>query len=198
MNYYNTTIFTYDEFVKENNTNKISKNEKLIFDNINKYLELNEIFDTNINKLDYTLEEYKHPVYDNEINKTYFFNSKNGNKYRTDFVILKEDNSNLKDSRLFNKKFISISFSLAESTEINYDEPTNLNELYDVMGRIRYLIGINEHKINEGYVFMFGKPTDDKIKMYKYFIKICFPNYRLIIDNTTGFKTSNIGYYLIK
>jgi len=45
---------------------------------------------------------------------------------------------------------------------------------------------------------MFGKPSDDKIRMYEYFIKICFPDYKLVIDYTSGFPNTNIGYYLIK
>jgi hypothetical protein len=45
---------------------------------------------------------------------------------------------------------------------------------------------------------MFGKPSDDKIRMYEYFIKISFPDYKLVIDYTSGFSNTNIGYYLIK
>ena len=73
-------------------------------------------------------------------------------------VILIEKDLNLKDSRLHDKKFISISFSLYDSDNENYDTPTDLNELYDVMSRIRHLIELNEYRIDNGYIFMFGKP----------------------------------------
>jgi hypothetical protein len=61
-----------------------------------------------------------------------------------------------------------------------------------------FTIQLNEYKTKDNYVFMFGKPSDDKIRMYEYFIKICFPDYKLVIDYTSGFPNINIGYYLIK
>jgi hypothetical protein len=61
--------------------------------------------------------------------------------------------------------------------------------------------------MKNNYIFMFGKPNDNKINMYEYFIKICFPDYKLIKDytypgkcllfNCSGFKFTNVGYYLI-
>jgi hypothetical protein len=202
MIYYKTTLFTYNEFIKENNTNRLSKSEKLDnsigvvnFMNINK---VNEIFDSKLDKLEYNEEKYKHSKYTNEENIIYYFKSKSNIEYRLDLVILMEENSSLKDVRLHDKKFISVSFSVANSNDENYDTPTNLNELYDVMSRIRYLIELNEYKINNGYVFMFCKPSANKIRMYEYFIKYCFPDYKLIIDYTSGFTNTTIGYYLIK
>ena len=129
---------------------------------------------------------------------TYFFKSKSDTEYRLDLVILIEQNSSLKDQRLYDKKFISVSFSLSDSKEENYDNETGLDELYDVMSRIRYLIELNEYKTKNGYIFMFGKPSINKIKMYEYFIKICFPDYRLVLDFTSGFPNTSVGYYLIK
>jgi hypothetical protein len=203
MIYYKTTISTYNDFIKENGTNRLSKNEKLEVPGcgVNKFLsikKIDEIFDSKIDKLEYKEEEYKHPKYSNEKNITYFFKSKSNTEYRLDLVILIEEDSNLKDKRLHNKKFISVSFSLANSSSDNYDDVTNLDELYDVMSRIRYLIELNEYKTKHNYIFMFGKPSDDKIKMYEYFIKICFPDYKLILDYTSGFPNTNIGYYLNK
>ena len=202
MIYYKTSIFTYKEFLKENNTDRLSKTEKIKSEsNITKYLnmkKLNEIFDKEIEDLEYEMEVYKHPEYDDEENITYLFNSEKNNKYRLDLVILKEYNENLKDIRLHNKKFISVSFSKSDSTILNYDNETNLYELYDVMGRIRYLIKLNEYKTEHGYVFMFGKPSENKINMYEYFIKVCFPDYKLIKDYSSGFEHIKIGYYLIR
>ncbi len=80
MIYYKTTLFTYNEFIKENNTNRLSKSEKLDtsigvvnFMNINK---VNEIFDSKLDKLEYNEEEYKHAKYPNEENIIYYFKSK--------------------------------------------------------------------------------------------------------------------------
>lgn len=202
MIYYKTSLYTYNEFLKENKTNRLSKTEKLDqsgagvvkFLNIEK---IDEIFDSKIDKLEYKEEKYKHSKYTGEENITYFFKSKSDTEYRLDLVILIEKDSDLKDVRLHNKKFISVSFSLSNSNEENYDEQTGLDELYDVMSRIRYLIELNEYKTKYDYIFMFGKPADNKIKMYEYFIKICFPDYRLIKDYTSGFTNTNIGYYLV-
>lgn len=196
---YKTSLYTYNEFIKENKTNRLSKNEKLEqpgagvvnFLNIEK---IDEIFDSKIDKL-----EYKEKATDRlNGNITYFFKSKSNTEYRLDLVVLLEKNEDLKDKRLHNKKFISVSFSLSSSNYENYDDQTNLNELYDVMSRIRYLIQLNEYKTNLNYVFMFGKPAENKINMYKYFIKICFPDYKLVVDYTSGFPNTNVGYYLIK
>jgi hypothetical protein len=201
MFYYKTSLFTYNEFIKENKSNRLSKNEKIKYNTgVVKYLNIeniNEVFDKELNYLDYDIESYKHKVYRDEKNITYFFNSKKNNRYRLDLVILKENNEDLKDKRLHNKKFISVSFSKFDATDYDYDNETNLYELYDVMSRIRYLIKINEHKMKNNYIFMFGKPNDNKINMYEYFIKICFPDYKLIKDYTSGFKFTNVGYYLI-
>jgi hypothetical protein len=192
MIYYKTSIFTYKEFLKENNTDRLSKTEKIKSEsNITKYLnmkKLNEIFDKEIEDLEYETEVYKHPEYDDEENITYLFNSEKNNKYRLDLVILKEYNENLKDIRLHNKKFISVSFSKSDSTI----------ELYDLMSRIRYLIKLNEYKTEHGYVFMFGKPSENKINMYEYFIKVCFPDYKLIKDYSSVIEHIKIGYYLIR
>jgi len=202
MIYYKTSIFTYYEFLKENKTDRLSKTEKIKYDTgISKYLKIkkiNEIFDKELDYLDYDIEVYKHPVYENEENIIYFFNTEKNNRYRLDLVILKENNDDLKDIRLHNKKFISVSFSKFDTTEDDYDKETNLYELYDIMSRIRYLIKLNEYKIENNYVFMFGKPNENKINMYEYFIKICFPNYILVKDYTSGFKWTDVGYYLYK
>lgn len=196
---YKTSLYTYNEFFKENKTNRLSKNEKLEqpgagvvnFLNVEK---IDEIFDSKIDKLEY--DEKAIDRVHGDI--TYFFKSKSNTEYRLDLVILFERNKDLKDKRLHNKRFISVSFSLSNSNYENYDDQTNLNELYDVMSRIRYLIQLNEYKTNLSYVFMFGKPAENKINMYKYFIKICFPDYKLVVDYTSGFPNTNVGYYLIK
>jgi len=202
MIYYKTTLYTYNEFLKENKTNRISKNEKIEFvSGLPKFLKIekiDEIFDSKLSELEFKESKYAHDLYQDEENIIYYFKSKTDIEYRLDLVILIEKNTSLKDVRLHNKKFISVSFSLANSNNLNYDTPTNLNELYDVMSRIRYLIELNEYKTKDNYVFMFGKPSDDKIRMYEYFIKICFPDYKLVIDYTSGFPNINIGYYLIK
>lgn len=45
---------------------------------------------------------------------------------------------------------------------------------------------------------MFGRPNENKINMYEYFIKMCFPDSKLILDFTSGFPNTNIKYYFVK
>lgn len=191
--------------MKENKTNRLSKFEKISsgdpLPHDIQLPKLNEIFDSSIDKLEYEVESIKNMTHPDELDYVYFFESKSGNKYRLDLVIIKEDNSCLKDTRLHDKVFISVSFSVSDASDQNYDDETNLNEVYDLLNRIKYLINIHRRtKIDEEkYVFMFGQPErDEKLKTYTYFIKICFPDYKLIKDRTTGFPKTEIGYYLIK
>ena len=56
------------------------------------------------------------------------------------------------------------------------------------MSRIRYLIQLNEYKTNLSYVFMFGKPAENKINMYKSFydhpgIHTVYPLEMLVYSN---------------
>jgi len=199
MNYYKVSLFTYSEFLKEYKSDNLTKYHKIFCSKgIPDGMMIDEIFDTEYKNVDYTVSKYPHPKYPNEFNYTYFFNSKNGNEYRLDFVTLIEDNNNLKNEILHNKKFISLGYSLANSTEKNYDDPTDLKEQYDLLNRVKFLISEFKKDIDEKiYIFMFGKPSDKKYSMYKYILEKCFPNYKIIKDFTSGFENTTIGFYLI-
>jgi len=200
MNYYKVSLFTYNEFLKEYKTDNLARFHKIYYSKgIPKGMKIDEIFDTEYENVDYTISKYLHPEYKNEFNYTYHFDSKNGNSYRLDFVTLIEDNSNLVNKILHDKKFISIGYSLSDRNDKNYDDPTNLEEQYDLLGRIIFLINEFKKNINEKfYTFMFGKPSDKKYSMYKYILVKCFPDYKIIKDFTSGFDTTTIGFYLIR
>lgn len=201
MTNYKVSLYTYTQFLKENKTSRLSKFEKIYsgdpIPNIN-LPKLNEIFNSKVDRMDYQVKSIKNLNYPEELDYAYFFESKGGNKYRLDLVIIKEKNSILNDIRLHNKVFISVSFSKFDAVEDNYDDETNFNEIYDLLMRIKYIIDIHRNKIDESvYIFMFGQPErEEKEKMYKYFIKVCFPKCILIKDKTNGFPNINIGYYL--
>lgn len=201
MDYIITSLKTYNNYISRYNTNNLSKKLKLHVSNIPNDLKINEIFNNELNlieDIDFNIEKYKNFKYSDENNYIYYFELKNI-KYRLDFVIIKEINENLTNKRLHNKKFISISFSLKESGIENYDIPTRLNNQYDVMNYIIFLINDFKNKINNDYIFMFGDPNDDrKVNIYKFIIKQCFSDYEIIKDYTSGFSNSNIGYYLCK
>ena len=201
MKYIQTTLKTYNDFFNENNTNLLSKKLKLHVTKIPKYLKLDEIFDTDLNlveNVDFEVIEYPHQKY-NEKNYIYYFKLKDVD-YRIDFVIIKEDNEKLKNKKLHDKKFISISFSLKSTNEDDYDIPTELNNQYQVMNYIIYLVNhFKLNKIKSNYIFMFGDPIDTrKVNIYEFIVKQCFPDYKIKKDYTSGFPNTKIGYYLIK
>jgi hypothetical protein len=197
LKYLKTSLRTYNLFVSENNTDKLSKNLKLHTTVLSKFLKIDEVFDKNINLIenkDFFIEKYKHEIY-NEYNYIYTFQIKDVD-YRLDFIILKEIKTI--DKKLKNKKFVSVSFSLKNISDVDYDTPTELNNQYDVLNYIIWLVNHFKDKINENYIFMFGDPKDDrKFNIYEYIILKCFKDYEIIKDYTSGFDNTDVGYYLI-
>jgi len=194
------SLYTYNEFLKENNnSNRINKFSKIqCHKGIPKYLVLDEIFETDKINLNFTLQEIDHPKFLGYTNSIYRFKTKKSNEYRIDFVFLKEDNKNLKDNRLHNRYFISIGFSPNNATIDTYDELTKKREEFEVLTNVIYIL--KEYKKNHSNdIFMFGDPNEQKkLDIYQYIIEKCFSEYKLIIDYTSGFNKTNIGYYLIK
>lgn len=198
--YYSVSLYTYNEFLKENNnSNRINKFSKIqCHKGIPKYLVLNEIFETDNIDINFTLQEIDHPEFIGYKNSIYRFGTKKNNDYRIDFVFLKENNKDLKDPRLHNHYFISIGFSPNNATIDTYDELTKKREEFEVLTNVIYIL--KEYKKTHKYdIFMFGDPNEQKkLSIYEYIIEKCFPDYKLIIDYTSGFDKTNIGYYLIK
>lgn len=199
MKYILTTIETYNDFLKENKTDKLSKYYKLYVPIIHNNIELNEIFDSNFNLIegkDFLIEKYFSK--NKFTNYIYYFDIDNIS-YRLDFVFFK-NNIKEKNKDLHNKIFISISFGLKESKKETYDIPTNLDKQYKILNYIIFLIKHFKMKINEDiHVFMFGDSKDDrKIDIYQYILYKCFKDYKIIKDITTAFSNTNNGYYLLK
>ena len=198
---------TYNQYLTENKNNRLSKFVK-IYPPSNfppKYTNINEIFDTEYEDVKY--EDFilpnDNPNYDNKMNYKYIFKSNKGNEYRLDLVYIKElDESKLKHEELKDKEFYSISYSLNNRNKDNYDDLTGEYEIYDLISRIKYLLNefIKKYEIDEhNIIFMFGDPNVEyKLDMYKYLIIKCFKDYRIVVDYTSGFDNTNIGYYLLK
>ena len=203
MKYIKTSIFTYNEFINEYKTNRLSKNLKIYGSTYPpKYLDLNEIFDSNLKLVegeDFIVQKIKHPEYENEYNFIYVFKTKDKTEYRLDFIVLEEDNKNLKNEILHNKKFISVAFALYNATSDNYDEVTLKNNQFEVLNCVIYLVNHFKNTIDDSYIFMFGDPIlKEKIDVYNYIIYKCFPEYKILKDFTSGFDKTNLGFYLIK
>ena len=103
--YYNVSLYTYNEYIKEYNSNNLCKFHKLyVKGTIPKGLVI-EIFDKKIDNVPFEIKKYNHPEYPNEFNYEYEFETEKGNKYRLDFITLKEENSKLKHKELHDKFF---------------------------------------------------------------------------------------------
>jgi hypothetical protein len=199
MKYILTTLKTYNDYVKDNNTDKLSDYYKLHTPVINKYLKINEIFDKELNldrNKDFFIQKYiSSNGYENYI---YYFNV-NNIEYRLYFVFFKNDEKE-NNIELNNKIFISVSFGLKESNDVTYDNLTNKHEQYKVINYVISLIKLFKNNIDENkYVFMFGNPKDSrKLDIYEFIIVKYFPDYKIIKDKTSAFPNTNIGYYLLK
>jgi hypothetical protein len=103
----------------------------------------------------------------------------------------------LHDDRLTGKTFVSISFSTVDASPETYDKKTNRNEENEVLNKVLYIIS-KFYKKNPNYIYMYGDPNDDaKIRVYEFMIMKCFPGSTIICDYTSGFPSTNIGYYII-
>ena len=162
MKYIRTSLFTYQNYVKEHQTNRLSKKLKLQTNLKPFYLELRQIFDTQLELKageDFEVEKIKHLQYPEEFNYKYTFSTTH-NTYRLDFIILDEDNANLNHEVLKDKKFVSISFAPAQANTLDYDLPTNKQEQYEFLNRVIFLINHFQQKLSPEYLFMFGDPMN--------------------------------------
>lgn len=219
---------TYRKFLEKNNHNKlhrfceISMSKNLPYDLISN---INELFD-NIDNVEINEPiKYECSNISNEYNYEYDFSTKNGNEYRLDFVKLKEEQPTDKDKieldkiengikkndknpifykqyihdeRLIGKIYVSISFSIKNATEYNYDIKTERHESIEVINNVLCII---KHFIEKypDYIYMFADPQDNKkMEIYSNIVSKCFSEYEIVCDFTSGFPKTNIGYYLIK
>ncbi|MCK9445988.1 hypothetical protein M0Q50_03750 [bacterium] len=215
----------FEKYIKKQGNNKLHRFAELNKKGSIPYdLKINEIFDGDYQKKINNPVKYKSKII-GEFNYEFNFKTKNDNEYRLDFVKLEEIQPNeikkqelnkieneikknsdnpcfykqyIHDERLIDKVFISVSFSIIDATEIDYDIKTKRNESIDVLENVMHIVKYFMKNNNE-YIYMFGDPNDnEKIKVYNLIIQKCFSDYEIICDYTSGFKNTNIGYYLIK
>jgi hypothetical protein len=187
---------TYEQFIKDYKNNRLSKFERIT---CRDKKVLNEIFNTKIEKLDFKLDKIQNDEYIDLINYKYTFKSAKNNEYIFEIEKFKEDNNLLKNEILHNKIFLNMSFTIADNTIDNYDKETYLNEQFDVMNRIVFLLdNFKDNYFNkDNEIFMFTTKSLKKQHMYEYIIEKYFSNYKIIKDYCNRAET-NIGYYLIE
>jgi hypothetical protein len=165
---------------------KFKLNEELDFKSIPtdyKIVRINPLFEAN-----------------NEFDTIYQFTTKSKNSYDVYFSLTMESNhllSNSKNLHYYTFEYIpTIFFSLTERglNPLNFDDLTDKNEKFEVMGKIIFLISefINKHDYK---VYSVGEVGDKKYKFYSYYLHN-LPNLTMVdgeSDNYGGRKC----YYLI-
>jgi hypothetical protein len=216
---YLVNINTFENFKNKNKSENLHRFASIHTPkSLPKGLKINEIFDKEV---ELPIPTTYDSIIPNELNHQYNFTSKNGNKYRIDFVKFTENDIDEKiklkltkieeenkkgtnskfyyeyvhDNRLLSKKIVSISFSTIESNDLTYDDLTERKEEFDILenvvGTIKSFV-----KQNPNYIYMFGDPkSDKKYRIYHYIGLKCFPDYEIICDYSNLFPDTKIGYY---
>ena len=174
MDYLYTQYKHYLKYVSENGTDRVHKGLK-IFSNTNKFSNFinlinEEIFERPVN-CDYEIK------YINDKQLKITFKSKNNVEYRLDIFKIFEDNI------LYNHISFTINHSFFDNNpksqkeqdelDMKYEEPTNNYEVYDLLGRIRFiLLSMVNSKVIENSFCVGGTLFLKKNNMYKYFLKL--------------------------
>lgn len=187
MKYIKTTIESYNLYITENKTDKISKDERLYCSNFSPNHPLYEItynpLKTNYNILT-SNNDYK-----------ILFKTNSNTEYKLDLIKIKSE------SKWEDLIHYSISFSLSNSNSDNYHELTMLKELYELFDRIMYILldFINDKKI----IFVIGNPFDKRKNiLYMDFIESFrkHKNIEIIKDQLSFFGSefddSNWAYFI--
>jgi len=136
----------------------------------------------------------------NDIDKIFRFISKSGTSYDVYFSLTKEsnhllsDNTNLYD--YIKSNIPTIFFSLTERglDSLVFDNLTNKNEQFEVMGKIIWLISEFHKKYNYN-VYSIGEVDEKKYKFYKYFLHN-LPQFIILDGDSDNYNGKNC-YYLI-
>lgn len=193
-----TYIVNYNQFKTFENSKldkitNITTGSKFIKDSFigNK---VNEIFDKHI-PTEYSVHDRKSPIY-NDYDYIFYFKTQTNIEYRID--ILKHDDDKVKYNNMY-----SILFSLKKNDPYKskvdeYEELTDKNEMIEILNRIRYILKDWISKNNLNITFVIGKSDiERKNKIYKYFIRICFPDYNIKYDYSSHY-FDNKAFYIYK
>lgn len=175
MNYLYTQYKHYTKYINENGTDRVYKGLKIQstsskFSSLSNFKFNEEIFEKPVEC------EYK----TNYINKNQIkitFKSKNDIEYRLDIFKIVENGvlynhiSYTKNDDIFDKS--PENQQEQDEMDMKYEEPTNNYEVYDLLGRIRFILNsmVND-KIIENSFCVGGTLFLKKNNMYKYFLKI--------------------------
>lgn len=193
-----TYIVSYDQYItfesyKLDKITRISLGSKFLEDS-SFFQRMGEIYQVDL-ETEYEDLERNSPIY-NGVDYIFKFISNSGAKYRID--LLKHE-----DDKVDYKNMYSVLFSMEKndpykSTIGDYEEMTDKNEMIEVLNRIRFILkdwlGRNRYK----FTFVIGKSEiEKKNNIYKYFIKICFPDYKIEYEYSSHY-FDNKAFYIFK
>lgn len=178
---------------------------------IGKILRKNLLQEIGTSKIKSDVKHIKtHSDIDGEYNDSYIFKTNSGNEYQIDFITYtipgdqivgnkKIIELSVKHSKENPPKFVYVSliqFSVKGADESNFNNKTNLNELYEVMGRIMFIVDefLKHTDIN---IFLVTAVDNERLNLYLQYIRTQLTNLQLIKSNKKY--VGNIdNYFLIK
>lgn len=198
MNYLYTQYKHYTKYINENGTDRVYKDLKILSSS-NKF---SSLFNLKVNE-----EIFEKPIeceYEiNYINKNQIkiiFKSKNDIEYRLDIFKIIEDGilynhiSYTKNDDVFDNS--TENQQEQDEMDMKYEEPTNNYEVYDLLGRIRFILNsmVND-KIIENSFCVGGTLFLKKNNMYKYFLKMIVGEDGFEKRDTTVYSKVGWGLY---
>jgi hypothetical protein len=175
MNYLYTQYKHYIKYINENGTDRIYKGLKILpisnkFSGLSNFKINEEIFEKPIE----CVYEINY-INSNQIKIT--FKSKSNVEYRLDLFKIIEDGvlynhiSYTKNDDIFDKN--PENQQEQDEIDMRYEEPTNNYEVYDLLGRIRFILNsmVND-KVIENSFCVGGTLFLKKNYLYKYFLKM--------------------------
>jgi hypothetical protein len=191
MNYLRVKWGDYIDFCHKYKTDRLDKGLKIITDG-SKYSSLfsryyEEIFNQPI-ECQYHMEGL------DRMRLKISFLSKGGYKYRLDIFTIVEDISLINHIGFtpYDDRFDTIPIDGNERNELDrlYEMPTNRNEIFDVLGRIRWiLLDLLSNDIISNNFCIGGTEFVKKNSLYEYFLKV--------VVGDDGFKKINTDIYPI-
>jgi hypothetical protein len=193
--YLPVTNKTYINYVNHNRTDRVSKflkiytfekfNETFVLESFDK-LYKNTKFEIKAKVFDKKLTNYK-----SNIGYQILFKTDSENEYRIDLIPIKNFNIYIKSDFVW-----SISFTLNRYGvgHVYYEELTGLNEEKEVLIRIGDIL----NKIDIIKYFVIGNTIlEKKIRIYKQFLLLVFPDYNIEMSYCEGF-IDDKGLYIWK
>jgi len=145
-------------------------------------------------KTDFKIDFTKNPIFENQFNYIYTFQTNSGNRYVVDFIYLKDNIGPFKERDIYN-----ISFTLEKnrnlSNYVDYEKISYLNENHELMKRLIFIFKDFNNKFGNGCVYLLGETEDiGKINWYRNLISDSFSNVKKT-ESVSSFTNGMKAFY---